>query len=190
MESEWRQRPDPVPGRGADERRRRRSAEETVETARRRRSAPAAAPAPRVVVSAAKPARASWCPRPRPRRPPSPNRPPRRPRASPAAGPEAPAEPDSCRVATSLRHPPSQRRLPRRPRLAEPAADPAAPPQLQPFKAKTPLKLAKLLVTFESGGGDLKKAFGQFDTNDDGHLAVAEARDAALQGWGIALGGT
>ena len=43
---------------------------------------------------------------------------------------------------------------------AKPAAEPAAaPPQLQPFKAKTSLKLAKLLVTFESGGGDLKKAF-------------------------------
>ena len=112
--------------------------------------APAAAPAPRVVVSAAKPARVVVS----------------------AAKAEAPAEPEA---------PPAA------PEAAEPAANPAAPPQLQPFKAKTSLKLAKLLVTFESGGGDLKKAFGQFDTNDDGHLAVAELH-AALQGLGDTFG--
>ena len=42
-------------------------------------------------------------------------------------------------------------------------------------------------MTFESGGGDLKKAFGQFDTNADGHLAVAELH-AALQGLGDTFG--
>lgn len=68
---------------------------------------------------------------------------------------------------------------------AEPAA---AAPTLQPFKAKTSLKLAKLLVTFEAGGGDLKQAFGQFDANGDGILKVEELH-AALQNLGDAFAG-
>ena len=122
--------------------------------------APAATPA-RVVVSAAKPARVVVS----------------------AAKAEAPAEPEE--PASSPAEPePAEEAPPAAPEAAEPAA---APPTIQPFKAKTSLKLAKLLVTFESGGGDLKKAFGQFDTNDDGHLAVAELH-AALQGLGETFG--
>ena len=143
-------------------------ADVTVETFDDADDAPAATPA-RVVVSAAKPARVVVS----------------------AAKAEAPAEaePAAEAPAASPAEPePAEEAPPAAPEAAEPAAEPAAaPPTIQPFKAKTSLKLAKLLVTFESGGGDLKKAFGQFDTNADGHLAVAELH-AALQGLGETFG--
>jgi len=81
---------------------------------------------------------------------------------------------------------------PAAPTAAAPTEAPAEPltaaPTLQPFKAKTSLKLAKLLVTFEAGGGDLKQAFGQFDANGDGILKVEELH-AALQNLGDAFAG-
>ena len=159
-------------------------ADVTVETFDDADDAPATSPA-RVVVSAAKPARvvvsAAKAEAPAEAEPAA-----EAPAASPAE-PEAPAaevpEPEPEPAAPAEPEAP-----PAAPEAAEPAAEPAAaPPTIQPFKAKTSLKLAKLLVTFESGGGDLKKAFGQFDTNDDGHLAVAELH-AALQGLGDTFG--
>ena len=168
-------------------------ADVTVETFDDADDTPAATPpAPRVVVSAAKPARVVVSAAKAEESPAEPEEPassPAEPEPAEEAPPAAPEAAEAPAAAEPAPAPaPAETPAEAPAATAEPAAEPAAaPPTIQPFKAKTSLKLAKLLVTFESGGGDLKKAFGQFDTNDDGHLAVAELH-AALQGLGETFG--